>query len=116
MPEATPTTTFTWNVNQMERHLSNHAVYTVHYTVTARSSAVNAEGEQISKGAYGSIGLEAPESEADMIPFADLTKETVLGWVQEKLGGAEKVAEIEAALQAGIDEQLAPTKATGLPW
>jgi hypothetical protein len=51
-----------------------------------------------------------------MIPFADLTKETVLGWVQEKLGGAEKVAEIEAALQAGIDEQLAPTKATGLPW
>ena len=109
-------TTFTWNVNQMERRLPNHCVYTVHYTVNAVSDQVNAEGEPISKGAYGSIGLEAPESEDDMIPFADLTKDVVLGWVKEKLGGAEKVAEIEAALQAGIDEQVAPTKATGVPW
>ena len=114
MPEATPTTTFTWNISQMERRLSDHCVYTVHYTVNAVSSAVNAEGENISKGAYGSIGLAEPEG--DMIPFADLTKDVVIGWVKEKLGGDEKVAEIEAALQAQIDEQLAPSKATGLPW
>jgi len=114
MPEATPTTTFTWNVNQMERRLSDHCVYTVHYTVTAISSAVNDEGNNIPQGAYGSVGLEEPEG--DMIPFADLTADVVVGWVQEKLGGAEKVAEIEAALQSQIDEQLAPTKSTGLPW
>jgi hypothetical protein len=51
-----------------------------------------------------------------MIPYADLTKEVVLGWVQDKLGGPEKIAEIEAALQAQIDEQQAPTKAAGVPW
>jgi hypothetical protein len=39
-----------------------------------------------------------------------------VGWVKEKLGGDEKIAEIEAALQAQIDEQRTPTKATGLPW
>ena len=114
MPEATPTTTFTWGVNQMERRLSDHCVYTVHYTVTAVSSAVDDEGNNITQGAYGSVGLEEPEG--DMIPFADLTADVVVGWVQEKLGGAEKVAEIEAALQSQIDEQLAPTKSTGLPW
>jgi hypothetical protein len=36
-------------------------------------------------------------------------------WVKEKFG-EEKVDEIEAALQAQIDEQAAPTKGTGLPW
>jgi hypothetical protein len=42
--------------------------------------------------AYGSVGLEAPEG--NVIPYADLTPEIVIGWVQEKLGGEEKVAEI----------------------
>jgi hypothetical protein len=40
----------------------------------------------------------------------------VIGWTQEALGGDEKVAEIEAALQGQLDEQHAPTKAAGLPW
>jgi hypothetical protein len=51
-----------------------------------------------------------------MIPYADLTEEIVVGWVKEALGGAEKVGEIEAALQQQLDEQHAPTKAPGLPW
>ena len=51
-----------------------------------------------------------------MIPYADLTPELVIGWVQGKLGGDEKVAEIETALQAQLDEQAAPTKAAGVPW
>jgi hypothetical protein len=50
------------------------------------------------------------------VDFADLTEEVVVGWVKEALGGEEKVAEIEAALQAQIDEKVAPTKAAGVPW
>ena len=60
------------------------------------------------------MGLEAPEE--NVIPYADLTPEIVIGWVQEKLGGDEKVAEIEAALQAQLDEQRQPTKSAGVPW
>lgn len=53
--------------------------------------------------------------------ISDLTALTApemvqIGWVQDKLGGDEKVAEIEAALQAQLDEQDAFTKAAGLPW
>jgi hypothetical protein len=51
-----------------------------------------------------------------VIPYADLTPEIVIGWVQEKLGGEEKVTEIEAALQSQIDEQRTPTTAAGVPW
>jgi hypothetical protein len=35
--------------------------------------------------------------------------------VQEALG-AEKVAEIEAALQSQLDQQRHPTVAAGVPW
>jgi hypothetical protein len=51
-----------------------------------------------------------------LIPYADLTEDTVIGWIKEALGGDEKVSEIEAALQAQIDEQRAPSKAAGVPW
>lgn len=100
-------TTITWNIAQLERHAADGIVFTAHYTVDANDGTYSA-------GAYGSIGLEAPED--DIIPFADLTPEIVIGWVQEKLGGAEKVEEVEAALQAQLDEQHAPSKASGLPW
>jgi len=99
-------TTFTWNIAQLERETSDGYVYTAHYTV----SAVD---DTYSSGAYGSLGFERPEGE--LIPFADLTEELVVGWVKEKFGD-EKVAEIEAALQAQLDEQRQPTKASGLPW
>lgn len=99
-------TIFTWAVAQLERHTADGIVFTVHYTVNA------ADGTYTS-GAYGSLGLEAPES--DPIPYSDLTEEVVIDWVKTKFG-TEKVAEIEAALQAQIDEQHAPTTAQGLPW
>ena len=100
-------TTFTWAIAQLERETTDGYVFTAHYTVNAADGTYTA-------GAYGSIGLERPEGE--LIPFADLTEEVVIGWVQEKLGGEEKVAEIEAALQAQLDEQHAPSKAQGVPW
>ena len=102
-----PVTTFEWAVAQMERHTADGIVFTVHYTVAANDGTY-------SSSAYGSIGLEQPEG--DVIPFAELTPEIVIGWVQDKLGGEEKVDEIQAALQAQIDEQRAPSKAQGLPW
>jgi hypothetical protein len=97
-----------WKVANMERNLDDiETVFTVHYTVTHFR-----DGEQA--GAYGSIGLEAPESGTG-IPYAELTEEIVIGWVKTKFGD-EKIASIEAALDAQISEKLAPTKSAGVPW
>ena len=106
---ATPTTTFTWAVGTMDRQLSNGAVTTVHYTVTADDGTYRA-------GAYGSMGLDLPEDDADLTPYADLTEAWAVAAVKAKLGGAEKVAETQALLQAQIDEQRTPTTGSGLPW
>ena len=102
------TTTFTWDIAQLERTTSDGIVYTAHYTIAATDGIYSAS-------AYGSIGLEQPDPD-EIIPFADLTKDLVIGWVQEKLGGDEKVEEISAALQLQLDEQAAPTRAQGVPW
>jgi hypothetical protein len=98
-------TTFTWAISDLNRETADGFVFTAHYTVSA------ADGTY-SSGAYGSIGFERPET---LVPFSDLTSDIVVGWVKEKLT-AEKVTEVEAALQAQIDEQRAPTKGSGVPW
>jgi hypothetical protein len=100
-------TTTVWNIAQLERNTADGIVFTAHYTVNANDGTYSA-------GAYGSVGLEQPEG--NVIPYADLTPEVVIGWVQDKLGGEEKVAEISAALQKQIDEQRTPTTAAGVPW
>ena len=108
-------TTFTWKVANLERNLPENKVYTVHYTVNALSDTVDPNSESggfYSAGAYGSVGLDGEVT----TPFENLTEEVVVGWVKEKLGGAEKVAEIEAALQNQIDLKITPVSATGVPW
>ena len=106
MPTATPTTVITWKIAQLERETADGFVMTAHYTIDANDGTYSA-------GAYGSVGFERPEN---LIPFADLTEEQVIAWTQEAIGGADKVAEIEAALQGQLDEQHHPTKAAGVPW
>lgn len=100
-------TSFSWNIVNMERTLATGIVNVLHYTIDAFNGTYRSS-------AYGSIGLEPPEEDAT-IPYGDLTKETVVGWLLDKLGEEKKV-EVETALQTQIDEQRAPTKGAGLPW
>ena len=107
MTETSPVTTFTWAIADMEHYTADGTVFTVHHTVGANDGTY-------SSSAYGSIGLEKPAAD-QMIPYADLTEEIVVGWVKDHFG-EEKVAEIETALLAQLDQQHAPTTAPGLPW
>ena len=109
---AKPTTTFTWGIAELERYTDDNVVYTAHYTINA------ADGTH-SAGAYGSVGLEQPDPD-NIIPFDDLTPDLVISWTKaalaKGLGNENKVAEIETALQAQLDQQRTPTTAQGVPW
>ena len=95
-------TTFSWNIVNLERETDDGYVFTAHYTIKAEDCTCTAS-------AYGSLGLERPET---LVPFAQLTEAIVVGWVKDKLN----VEEIEDSLQTQLDEKSAPTTATGLPW
>ena len=102
--------TYTWKVGQCDRILQTGVITTLHYTVTAVT-----EDEVYSAGAYGSIGLEAPNAD-DMIPYDNVTEVQAISWAQAAIGGADKVAEIHAALDAQLVEKRTPTTGTGTPW
>tara|TARA_R100000278_G_scaffold25758_1_gene23759 strand:+ start:1815 stop:2147 length:333 start_codon:yes stop_codon:yes gene_type:complete len=104
--------TYVWKIADLNRDLSDGFAHTAYYTVTAISDQVDADNNPYNAGAYGSIGLDRPETLED---FDDLTEADIVAAVQAKLGGAEKVTEIQDLLAARIVEQITPTQASGKP-
>ena len=104
--------TYVWKIVDLNRALSDGFAHTAHYTVTAISDQVDSNGNAYKSGAYGSIGLDRPET---LVDFNDLTEADIVAAVQAKLGGDEKVTAIQEQLAARILEQITPTQASGKP-
>lgn len=94
----------TWQVVNLERNAEDHFVVTVHYRVKAVDGDYTASR-------IGAVNYT--QSEESFIPYADLTKETVIGWVKNSL---DVVVEVEADLTADIEAQKAPALLSGMPW
>ena len=95
--------TTTWTISQLDREISNGFVTMAHWQATA------VDGEY-SASTYSTCGWKEG---TPTIPYADLTQETVLGWVWAN--GVDKQA-TEDSLAANIALQKAPVTASGTPW
>ena len=104
--------TFTWSIAQLERKLSDGAVYTAHWTVTATREVT--DGDDLTTGSYGSIGFSEPDPD-DFTPYADLTEGQVVGWVLAALGD-EQVESICDGLDGQLDKLENPVDASVIPW
>ena len=100
--------TKTWEVNTLQRELADGYVNKVIYRVKGTDGTYETR-------ATGEVDLEKPET---LVPYKDLTAETVIGWVKAKLEAQEAgtVAKIEAAIDENINLQKTPTHGTGTPW
>lgn len=96
-------TTYTWNVVQTNYNTSDKFITTVHYTV-------NAVDGDYTASTYGTVGYT--QEEGNIIPFAELTPEIVVGWVKDSLGQET----VEEALTAQIEALKNPVSKSGLPW
>jgi hypothetical protein len=95
---------YNWSIADMQRLTSDGFVVTVHYRVTANEDTYSAS-------TYGTVSYtEQPEQ--TVIPYDDLTEETVIGWVQNSLGKDT----VETSLAGQIEAQKHPVQASGLPW
>jgi hypothetical protein len=106
------TITNTWSVVQMDAYPEfdgeQDVVFTVHWTLTGTDGTYNGS-------AYGSVGVSTSTSGA-FTPYADLTLDQVVGWVQDALG-EEQVAAYEANVAQQIADQIDPPVVTPpLPW
>jgi len=95
--------TIVWNISQLDRQISDGFVTTAHWQA-------NATDGDYSASAYSTYSWS---DGTPTIPYASLTKETVLGWIWAN--GVDKDA-VEASLNAQIELQKNPVTATGVPW
>lgn len=92
-----------WTISQLDRQTSDGFVTTAHWTASATDGDYSASVYSTCSWSDGS----------PTVPYASLTKETVLGWIWAN--GVDKDA-VEEALLAQIELQKNPVKATGVPW
>jgi len=97
------TTAYNWTISQLDRNTSNGFVTTAHWQATAVDGDYTASIYSTCSWADGTVN----------IPYADLTQETVLGWVWAN--GVDKTA-TEATLTAYIEAKKNPVMASGTPW
>ena len=102
--------TKTWEINTLQRDLSDGYVTEVIYRVKGLS-----DSEEKAR-VTGSVVFTKPQSlPSDFVAFDKLTSSTVLGWVTAALG-SDQVTAIETDLEAKVTEAITPTTATGVPW
>jgi hypothetical protein len=104
--------TNTWVIEQMNCYPTHEGqtdvVFTVHWRVNATDGTYNATS-------YGSVGVTYVAG-TPFTPYAQLTQQEVVGWVQAALG-PEQVTTIEANLVANIANQAnPPVVSSPLPW
>ena len=97
--------TKTWEVNTLQRELADGYVNKVIYRVKGTDGTYQTR-------VTGEVELEKPET---LIPYKDLTQDTVIGWVKAKLG-TESITQIEKAIDDNITLQKTPVHGVGTPW
>ena len=102
-------TNFNWKIEQLDYDLTaGDAVTMAHWSCTAIDSAIG-----YSARSYGACNFRTSPEASGFVQYSNLTEEIVLGWCFED--GIDQVA-TEESLQANIDLQTTPVKASGVPW
>ena len=103
---------YSWYISQLDCYPTQDnktdVVFTVHWRRVATDGTYSAD-------IYGSQAVTL-DAEAPFTPYADLTEEQVIGWLEEAFG-----PELLAAQVAALDQQIAnqlnpPVVSPPLPW
>ena len=104
--------TKTWEVNTMERDLSDGHVNKVIYRVKGIDDSDSTEKDR----ATGEVVFTKPNSlPSDFKAYDTLDEATVLGWVKTSIG-TDEVTAIEKAIEDKIAIINTPVTATGKPF
>jgi hypothetical protein len=89
----------------LERNTATGLVITAHW-----SASMEQDGIVVSE--YGSVGLPVKSpSDADFVPFEQLTQEVVIAWVSEIIG-----EQVESSLKNQLALAKNPKTVDGIPW
>ena len=96
--------TYNWNFNPLESYPTSSGetdvVFLVHWQLYANTGSYNAS-------AIGTQPIAALESGSTFIPFSELTKDIVYGWVTSSMASGS-VDTMYASLEQQIENQINP--------
>ena len=100
-----------WQVNTMERDLSDGQVNKVIWRCKAIDDSDNTEAPDSRQ--TGEVSFTKPSSlPSDFVAYDSLNASTCIGWVKTALG-SDGVSAVEARIDAAL---ATPTTAAGKPW
>ena len=104
--------TMKWKVENLVYYPTKDGQSKVVYEVSWRCNGTEEkDGETYSSSAAGN-NIITYDADASFTAFDDLTEDQVLGWIWE----TDVVkADIEATVQASVDEHITPTSVVGVP-
>jgi hypothetical protein len=100
-------TTYTWSFPQFDVAKAEDGLTDVVKTIHWRYDAVDGD---ISAGAYGSLGLEAPDPNA-FVPYTQITAQWAIGCVTAQIN----LEEVNTALERQIENQKNPPVVPMIP-
>ena len=97
--------TYTWTISTVERTIATGGINTIHWR------CVGVDGDH-SCSNYGTTGHTPDASAAGFIAYDSVTEANCIAWAQAALDKDS----IEANIKVDVDNQKAPTSASGQPW
>lgn len=100
--------TYKWNINALDCHTSQNGLENVVYTIHWSYIGEDENGNLASM--IGTQSVSEPSAES-FTAFDSLAAEVVEGWLVASIG-EERITEMQANLDAQIQEKVAPTRVT----
>ena len=102
--------TYNWKINALDAKIHendlDNVIYTVHYTFIGQDDSE----EPVSASSIGTLGVQYTE-ENPFIPYEDLTKEDVVGWLEDGLDVDSMKENLDNQIELKknpVDETLRP--------
>lgn len=105
--------TYTWVISQLECYPEADGHQDVVFTVHWRRQATDGNGHNAD--IYGSQAVTL-DPDAPFTPYADLTFDQVVGWLEDAMGEETLAAQIAALDKQIEDQKNPPVVRPALPW
>lgn len=103
---------YNWNFDPLTcyTHDSGYedVVFVVHWQFSGTSGSVDGSGSTYSAQIIGTQGFTFSPDSGSFVPFEELTKDIVLGWVTGSMG-EERINQMTASIEQQIQEKITPS-------
>ena len=109
--------TMKWKVENLVYYPTKDGKSKVVYEVSWRCNGTEEKDDETYSSSAAGNNMITYDADASFTAFDDLTEEQVLGWIWDDENDMSKVvkADIEANVQASVDEHITPTSVVGVP-